>query len=983
MSGSLAASRKKAVIFLRFLLLAIILYLSRQPGAEHITGIPSYAWAIAAILLVSNLVLIAIPQRMFGSARLLGSIFFFDGALITIFITEIARDVTQFYRFFLPYGLTVLGAALSRRLVHTFIITFIAISVYLALALSVKTGEFLSPAEVMPWAILFYLTAVFLTFMVATVRQEKESEEKEQRWQKDIASKAEAVSGLMRLYELITETIPSGVIIHGLDGSVLLANSRALDMAGVSKEEPQAELRLWLSGIPQAKERIEQVLTGKDFSEPVSFEYSTKSGAKLILQHDAYPLIESGAVKYAVSFIEDVTAEKAYENSVLEKERNIAKLQMLGLLSTAVDSGGSLEQICASLPDVTKPVMRFSACVILELGGATPRIIVRIEERVGEGFISQLRERLRVVAEKLAGERVDLARVEALYQGLPVEKDDRQSVASFIAAPVIVGDQTEAIIGFASAQDNAYGSEEVAFIYALANYYSLMISRFRAERQVLEREAADKLKMEKLRFEEIRREAEIELGRMKLAAEEKAYGELKRLDRMKSEFISTASHELRTPLTSIRGAIDLLVCGKVGQFREDQQEFLDIIHRNVNRLTGLINDILDISRIESGEMEMEKRITPVELVVREVISSLYHKSKDKNISLGLEMPESTSGGEITAFFDPKSIAQVLTNLLANAIIHNPEGTRVVVQIFPPEEGFVQISVSDNGRGIDPEDLPRIFDRFYQGKNRQVGEGSHGTGLGLAICKEIVRRHGGKIWVNSTLGKGSDFRFTLPSAQSPQEKKRIAIKTTKILFGRIALLLDVVTPAQLKECIEIQEKQEKPAPIGEILLKKGYMTSEQLENVLQIQRTNLEKPWPADPGKRLADNILGVLAARSGFATREQVNECVRIQASRNASGTTCRLGEVLVEKGYLTVAQILALLSSQGKRILVCSTCGLRTNVDRYSDAKDYRCRRCAGKLIVPQDITSIAVDTVNGAMEAPGSESDHGNNSQDAPEYL
>jgi PAS domain S-box-containing protein len=959
MFGASLPSRKKPVILLRFLLLASILLLSRQAGA----------WAIASILLVSNLVLIAIPERRFGSGRLLGGVFFFDGALITVFITEIAKDITQFYRYFMPYALTILGAALSRRLVHTFIISFIAISVYLVLALSVKTGQFLSPAEVLPWAILFYLTAVFLTFIVAGVRQERESEEKEEQLQEEAERKSEAVSRLMRLYELVTETIPSGVIIHDLDGSILLANSRALDMAGVSKEQPQEELKLWLSRIPQVEERVQQVLSGKDFSEPVDFEYETANGVRISLQHNAFHLVESGGTKYAVSFIEDVTARKAYENRVIEQERNIAKLQMLGSLSTAVVSVGSLDDICASLPDVTKPVMRFSACVILGLSGAAPRIIVRVEEKVGEKFVSQLRERLRVVAEKLSGKRVDLERVGTLYQGLPLQKDNPQPVASFIASPVVVGEETEAIIGFASTQSNAYGNEEVAFIYALANYYSLTISRFKTEREILQREAADRVKMEQLRFEKIRREAEIELAKMKLEAEEKAFAQLKKIDQMKSEFISTASHELRTPLTSIRGAVDLLVSGKVGQFSQNQQEFLYIIHRNVNRLSGLINDILDISLIESGEMELEKKICPVEPVVQEVLSSLSLKGKEKRISLRLEKPV----GEINAFFDAKGIAQVLTNLLNNAIIHNPEGTSVIVQILPPVDGFVQVSVADNGRGIGIEDLPRIFERFYQGRSRQVGEGSHGTGLGLAICKEIVQRHGGKIWVTSTLGRGSDFRFTLPTTQPSREKTRLALKTSEILFGKIALLLDLVTSAQLKECVEVQERQEKPAPIGRILLEKGYITPEELENVLQIQKTNLARPWPQDPGKRLADNILGVLAVRSGPVTQEQVNECVRIQASRNASGTTCRLGEILVEKGYLTVGQILTLLSSQGKRILVCDTCGLRTNVDGYSDSKEYRCKRCAGKLTAPDNITSVIVDTTNGALEFPKQDSGEG----------
>jgi signal transduction histidine kinase len=243
--------------------------------------------------------------------------------------------------------------------------------------------------------------------------------------------------------------------------------------------------------------------------------------------------------------------------------------------------------------------------------------------------------------------------------------------------------------------------------------------------------------------------------------------ELRRIDSMKSEFVSVASHELRTPLAAIKNAVQLMLSGKTGEINENQEKFLSVAERNINRLTNILNDLLNLSRIESGKIELKFENIELKDIIELAASSLRPHADVKSIQIAVETPESLP--EI--YGDQEKIEQILTNLIGNAIKFTPGGGKILISVKPPSYdqtggygNMVAISVKDTGIGIPAEHLGAIFEKFHQVEG-SLHRSVSGTGLGLAITKGLVEAHQGKILVQSDVGKGSTFTFTLPVSQS--------------------------------------------------------------------------------------------------------------------------------------------------------------------------------------------------------------------------
>jgi PAS domain S-box-containing protein len=248
--------------------------------------------------------------------------------------------------------------------------------------------------------------------------------------------------------------------------------------------------------------------------------------------------------------------------------------------------------------------------------------------------------------------------------------------------------------------------------------------------------------------------------------------ERRAVDRMKNEFISVVSHELRTPLTSIRGSLGLLAAGMLGNVTDKAQRMLQIAISNTDRLVRLINDILDIERLESGKIALDRQAVDAEHLLQQAVETMRGMSDKNNVHVEL-LPVS---GQI--FGDPDRILQTLTNLISNAIKFSPVGGSVVVSATS-DRTHMQFSVEDHGRGIPEDKIGAIFERFQQvdaSDSREKG----GTGLGLAICRTIVQQHGGRIWVKSTLGKGSTFNFTIPLTEPAKKPEVLASTPTRVL-----------------------------------------------------------------------------------------------------------------------------------------------------------------------------------------------------------
>jgi PAS domain S-box-containing protein len=226
-------------------------------------------------------------------------------------------------------------------------------------------------------------------------------------------------------------------------------------------------------------------------------------------------------------------------------------------------------------------------------------------------------------------------------------------------------------------------------------------------------------------------------------------------ERAKEEFVSIVGHELRTPLTSIRGSLGLLAGGLLGELPEEAMSMVALAVANTDRLVRLVNDILDIERMDSGHLPLERAPVGVGDLVRQSAQALQGTTEDAGVQLRIDVEE------LTVCADADRIVQTLVNLVGNAIKFSPRGGCVTVAVVPGE-GCARFAVTDNGRGIPADQLDSIFERFNQVDASDARE-KGGSGLGLAIARGIVESHGGHLWAESTPGEGSSFCFTLPLA----------------------------------------------------------------------------------------------------------------------------------------------------------------------------------------------------------------------------
>lgn len=238
---------------------------------------------------------------------------------------------------------------------------------------------------------------------------------------------------------------------------------------------------------------------------------------------------------------------------------------------------------------------------------------------------------------------------------------------------------------------------------------------------------------------------------------EKMQNDFNKLSRVKDELISVVSHELRTPLSIIKEGIGLTMDEVAGKITPKQKQFLSISRQNIDRLSNLINDLLDISKIEAKKVVLRKSLLNLESFVKNVSLAFQGIAKDKDISIGYKLPDK----EVSIFIDVDKITQVLNNLISNAMKFIKKGGKITI-IAQENPGDIQIYVCDTGAGISKQNLGKLFNKFIQ-IGRTYGPGEKGTGLGLAISKGLVELHGGRIWVESELGKGSKFFFTIPKA----------------------------------------------------------------------------------------------------------------------------------------------------------------------------------------------------------------------------
>jgi len=315
----------------------------------------------------------------------------------------------------------------------------------------------------------------------------------------------------------------------------------------------------------------------------------------------------------------------------------------------------------------------------------------------------------------------------------------RMGVTSFVCAPL---KSTQHILGFIAAGrgEEPCTQEDLDLLRTIASNVAVALDNAQAYQELAQLTQT---------LEQRVRERTQELQ----AANEK----LRELDRLKSAFVSIVSHELRTPMTSIKGYVENMLDGLTGALTEKQVHYLSRVKYNTERLTRMLNELLDLSRIEAGQVELHLVSVSIPELVMDVVEGFQASAREKSLTVRLEhqavLPMIQG--------DRDKLHQILTNLIQNAIKFTPPRGEIRVESQMRDDGFVQICVADTGCGIARHEIDKVFERFFRGDS--VPSEARGAGLGLAITKSLVELHGGQIWVESMVGQGSRFFFTMPFA----------------------------------------------------------------------------------------------------------------------------------------------------------------------------------------------------------------------------
>ncbi|HZG53975.1 MAG TPA: ATP-binding protein [Pyrinomonadaceae bacterium] len=236
---------------------------------------------------------------------------------------------------------------------------------------------------------------------------------------------------------------------------------------------------------------------------------------------------------------------------------------------------------------------------------------------------------------------------------------------------------------------------------------------------------------------------------------------LRELAEMREEFLALTTHDLRSPLTVISGVISFFTSGRLGELSPEQKNMVQMVERNTQNLIELVNDLLDAAKLESGSLQLELSDVDLSVLIHEVCEPFMQLAREKSLTLTLE---NAPAGLPPVRADRAKLRRIIVNLLSNALKFTPKGGRVSVRVEPAEaDGDLRIAVADTGVGIARDDLPLLFDKYEQARHR-AARSEKGTGLGLYITRQLVELHGGTIHVESEVGRGSTFSFTLPIAR---------------------------------------------------------------------------------------------------------------------------------------------------------------------------------------------------------------------------
>jgi PAS domain S-box-containing protein len=459
-----------------------------------------------------------------------------------------------------------------------------------------------------------------------------------------------------------------------------------------------------------------------------------KDGSCRWLEWRVVPVLAKGLI-YAVA--RDVTERKEAEEVL--RRRN-EELMALNAIATTMSRPLDLDRILNVTLDEVLEVVEMDAGWIQLLdededGGSLSLVVHR-------GFSQEMAREIRTVrlGEGLTGKVAQLGRpivVDKVSEDprLSMETGRREALHAFGAVPIKSRDKVLGVLGVFSRRPRQLSSQEVQLLTAIGHHIGMAIENVRLAEEASEMEI------------------------------------LQELNRLRSELIANVSHELRTPLGLIKVFCTTLLSEDVEFGRETQLECLRTIDEEADKLEEIVDNLLDLSRMESDRLRLDKRFTDVGQLVREVIEAVKLEIDVTNLNSPFSIVHDFPPDSLMLHVDARRIEQVLRNLLGNAIKYSPEGGAITVR-GRRDKWQILIGISDQGIGIPPGDLERIFERFYRAEN-EITQSVSGVGLGLAVCRGIVEAHDGRIWAESMPGVGSTFYFSLPVGGSDIQTSEVS------------------------------------------------------------------------------------------------------------------------------------------------------------------------------------------------------------------
>ncbi len=429
------------------------------------------------------------------------------------------------------------------------------------------------------------------------------------------------------------------------------------------------------------------------------------------------------------------TLEEKVEVRTRELARSVEELQALGEVGQAVSSTLNLQRVLATIVAHAVELSETESGAIYEFDEANEQFELRATHRTSEELIKAIRQapvHLGETALGWAGIKREAVQIPDIREepNYPLRQIiEKDGLRALLAVPMLREDRLIGGLVVRRRAPGQFAKETVDLLQNFAIQSALAIQNARLFREI-----------------------------------EKKGQELEIASKHKSEFLANMSHELRTPLNAILGYTELILDKIYGNVPEQIQEVLERVEQNGRHLLSLINDVLDLSKIEAGQLTLSLNDYSMKEVVQTVVTAVESLAAEKNLELEVKLSPEVDCGK----GDEQRISQVLMNLVGNAIKFTEQG-KVEVEATASNDTFV-VSVSDTGPGLSEADQQRIFEEFHQvdaSSTRKKG----GTGLGLSIAKRIVEMHGGRIWVESTLGKGSTFSFTLPVRVERQREQR--------------------------------------------------------------------------------------------------------------------------------------------------------------------------------------------------------------------